>query len=234
MASPKNWLMGTCAALSCSASFADALSQQLTKHAQQIAGVDLASGNYGLVPPEDGIHYNKHHIGFFNTDLVGPDGFGYPVTIGWQCLAHHQEHIRPEDDIRPDCRLQIVWITFPITELSKATQQVGDSAHDFPFRFERATQRWPDVHMTLDAVSTYSAQQLSELDQAIDAAVRSWNEHHSAEGTIHYRSELDHPSPRRAELHIDFGSAPQDALFAVLDQLAQTIGPNVVQNVVIA
>lgn len=232
-----NWLMDTCEDLRCSLTFADALDKQLASHAKMMTGIDLNNGYYGLVPPESPVAYEENNFGFVDTDLVAPDGMAYPVTIGWHCRKHPTERIAPSDDISPGCELEVVWLDFPINELSayaQAAPEDDELMKHVAFEVDWQAHGWPNIVLLLQAGRAYKRDDITQIDAVIDETINSWNNRNSSEGIIHYRSEIRQIDTDRIEVHIDFGSALRDALTRLLRNIQTGVEFGLIKKVIIS
>lgn len=224
MGSQLTWLTQLTSELSLSSQFLEIFESQLVDHARQIAAVDLRDGKHALLPPDQGFQISFQQIGSqvvgsVSGYLVGPDGFGEPVTAIWLSPDHPQHPIDPRQaEFTLPSSLQVVWSEFPI-ESTKTTQEPTPITSETRLAIMGETSSWPDVHLDLQSHSTFTDSEIVTLGNHIDSHMEHWNTERQAQGLIHYRGEIIRKSETDLTLHMDFGSAPQEALFELLGEL---------------
>jgi hypothetical protein len=225
--SSHNWLSLLTSEIDISPSFLKVLDEKLVKYAQSLAGINLHSGEYALLPPDSGFEVcytklDKFNIAVLEGYLVGPDAFGHPVTAIWYCPNLPNNAIDPSTELFENFELEIYWSEFPIDGFRAYTKQtvpLVEISAELSFQIEWKTFTWPDVHLVLQMQNDYSEDQLSEILDAIDQTILYWNEQSDNEGKVHYRGNLIPLTDKQVKIHIDFGSASKDIIVLLLQNL---------------
>ena len=220
---PPRWLHVLAAEIAMAPGFVAALDEQLRRQAQRLAGVDLASGDFTLLPPDGGFAVQFHTtagvvVGAIDGVLVDPSAFGHPVALGWRATGATDQAIRPDQE-RDD--LEFVWLQFPIAELSGGTTvdtRAAAAAVTAGFPVEWDVHHWASVSLQLQAHRSFTVDEQAALVAVVQRAVGDWNAREALK--IHYLAEPELAADRTAlRFYIDLGSAGPEAVVAVLNAL---------------
>lgn len=203
--------------------FRAALDQQLRREAQRLAGVDLASGDFTLLPPDGGfavrfLTTGGVVVGAIEGMLVDPSAFGHPVALCWRATGAADQPIQPDQE-RDD--LEFVWLQFPIAELSAGTRidtRAVAAAVTAAFPVEWDVHHWASASLLLHAHRAFTVEDEAALVAAVQRAVADWNAREPRK--IHYLAEPEIAADRATlRFYVDLGSAGPEAVVAVLDAL---------------
>ncbi len=226
-----DWLTLLTASVPMNERFLSELRQQACEHARQLTGIDLTSGEYAFMPPDgdfapefyqtidaDG---NQHTVGCLCGDLVGPDANAYPAVLAWRSKERRELGVAPDADPSTTGALEFFWAQFPISEFrteQRTSASWGGVALQTSFALDISISRWPDITFGIQGKRPLSGAEVAAIEAALDGAIEDWNAMH--EGKIHYRSrpEMSAESDKLV-LYIDFGTASQDALVALVRAL---------------
>lgn len=211
------WITTFVSAMKLSSNFAAALDEQLAMHARQLAGIDLRCGKFNLAPLIDsGIKYKRvgnKVIGNVESDIVCPDGMGYPVVISWFSIKNPQMQIDPRRKVDSSDELRIYWTEFPVSELTgKAGTFIPPVTMNTPFSFPLIwrTSLWPDIRFNIYIANSDDELLISKITAEVSAAIELWNNQKPNRGKIHYCSEIKYNNEGFFDFHTDFGSAERD------------------------
>jgi murein L,D-transpeptidase YcbB/YkuD len=97
---------------------------------------------------------------------------------------------------------------------------------------EWRTLTWSDVHLELQARDSYTEAQTVQIEDAIDRTISYWNEQSDDKGRVHYRGDIYLLNSSLLKIHIDFGSASQEIIQLLLQNLDKIADPNFLIRVV--
>jgi len=237
--SETNWLTLLSSTLEFSPSFLKVFDEKLVEHARSLTGIDLRSGEYGLLPPDSEFEVQYKQLDSFNIAsvegyLVGPDAVGHPVTAIWYCPSLPHEPIDPTNQLPEDITLEVYWAEFPIDEFrayTKPTLPPIEIPAELSFQVEWRTLTWPDVHLEMQAQDSYTEAQTVQIENAIDRTILHWNEQQDNQGKVHYRGDMHLINSSHLEIHIDFGSASKNVVQLLLQNLDNITKPNFLRKV---
>ena len=234
---PARWFDMLAAEIRMAPGFAAALETQLRDHARTLAGVDIASGDYSLLPPDHGFTVTFRTtgdvvVGVIEGVLVDPSAFGHPVVLSWRATGAAGERIQP-DQARSD--LEFFWLQFPIAELSAGTRvdtAAIASQVTAPFPVDWDVHHWSSVWLALHAQRAFTADEVAALIAVVQRAVRDWNARESAK--ISYLAEPEIAPDRTAlRCYLDLGASGAAAVVAVLQALGAAPAAATIARVVV-
>ena len=240
-----DWLTLLKASLPMHPRFLEELQRQASQSARLLAGVDLSSGQYALMPPDEDFSVDFRQtvapdgdtetLGFVSGDLVGPDAEGYPAVLAWRSRTHPSTRITPDMDPASEGPLEFFWMEFPIAELAgqRASSQAANGLlASFSFAVERTIQTWPDVWLNIQGKVPFTPDDVDAIASNLDGTLEHWNTTHDSK--IHYRSKPEIlPDCNRLVIHIDFGTAGEDALESLLSALNNSTIATVIERCIV-
>jgi hypothetical protein len=222
MTTDRTWYMFFPGSPSFKVALANTLARQASEH-----GIDLARG-FVVMPlkSEFRVRFTDDGIGYFNGDLVGPDGVGESVRIAWMDARTKGTAIDPEADVSGDPdRVEGWWDRFPAAEelVRYQPSETPPFAVEVPDGWQVTWEAiaWPDLILRIELDREPADRDVVAL------ATAAWRDawHLRDEGTIHnWRTQW--LGPRTVQIRVDFGSAPHAALgsyFHALDAAALPI-----------
>lgn len=207
--------------LGASREFADAMDAQLGAQARQLADVDLLDGRFSILPGDGEFEIETRQladrvVSAVDVDLVGPDATAEPAVLAWFSQQRPGEAVDPASCTDEDA-LQFFWARFPIEETKRYTRtRTHPSAASGRFPVETSVFGWPDVILSLE-LHTVDGDSARRLEAALDGAIAAWNR--ASASKIHYRGPVQTLGERTLQVHLDFGSAGQEAMRHVVDAL---------------
>jgi hypothetical protein len=223
---PMTWLTLLGRDLAMADEFAGELDRQLRDQARTLAGIELSSGRFALMPPDDGFTVRfrtvaDRVVGVIEGYLVDPSASGHPVALGWRSRGVPGRRVEPGE---PPGDAEFFWLQLPIAELSAGTRlDTSEAARAISAAFPVA---W-DLH---DPTSAYlhwrtrralTGEEQAGLASAIGDATQAWNAREARK--LHYVGD-PRVSPDGAEIgfYVDLGSAGTDALVTLVNAVASS------------
>jgi hypothetical protein len=180
-----------------------------------------------MLAPQADLRY-EDGVAYLDTDLVGPDNFGHPVTIALACTAHPGERVDPRRALTPGCTLRAAWTSLPGQLLCDrylppapplVTLQPELAAR---VRWERFT--WPEVPLTLVGDSgAFPARTAGIVGETLESTAGAWNRAHAERPIKYVGSPRSWEDGSAIEAFVDFGPAPVEAMAEMLRALVATI-----------
>jgi hypothetical protein len=217
------WLDLLASALGVSPSFARALALE-----PPLARAGLDVNAFTLAPsPNLALQYTGG-LGLIEADLVGPDNWGQPVTIGFKCVNHAGEQLDPRRVLDPHCSLHVAWLDLPIDQLRARYATSAPPLLALPSElasrvdWERFT--WPEVPFLVTDDEPLDPKQLGALKERLDSVAGDWNAQNET-ASVKWVGEVERDGDGRVEVFIDFGDAPTSLLVSVIRELLEAGSP---------
>jgi hypothetical protein len=211
------WLDLLAAEIAMAPAFRRALDEQLRGRARAASGIELADGNYALLPPDGGFvvrfqSLGAATIGTIDGFLVDPSAFGHPVTLGWR------NDVRPVGPDEDPAGCAFFWLAFPDATLaagSRIDTNALAASVAAPFPIDWDVHHASSVWLQWRGRHEFDEAALAALTTALADSVRNWNARDA--GKIHFLAPPERCRDGGVAYYLDLGSAGLACIPALVD-----------------